>query len=158
MPQNHGWFSIHLEKSCRSAIDPIAVVLHLVITLRMKSHPTNIIAAMLEMLLVFESVCKDVETLQRLIKMASDREKWEDGHSLFQDIRQKTLWAEKHGDPLVKTQYAFEEICAKTLYNLSGCNAPFDADSAFWVVPLGVALGRELGFSEPSQVSTLLEM
>jgi len=124
----------------------------------MRSHPTNIIAAMLEMLAVFESACKDVDTLGRLSKMASDRWKWAGGHSLFQDIRQKTLNAEKRGDPLAIAQYTFEEICAKTLYNLSGSTTPFDADSAFWVVPLGVALGREIGFTEPSQVTALLKM
>ncbi|MDB5702108.1 MAG: hypothetical protein JWL66_2307 [Sphingomonadales bacterium] len=124
----------------------------------MRSHPTNIITAMLEMLAVFGSACKDVETLDGLSKIASDRGKWVEGHSLFQDIRQKTLRAEKRGDPLAMAQYAFEEICAKTLYNLSGSAAPFDADSAFWVVPLGVALGRELGFDDPSQVTALLKM
>lgn len=124
----------------------------------MRSHPTDIIAAMLEMLSVFGGACKDVETLSRLSKMASDRGKWVGGHSLFQDIRQKTLSAEKRGDRQAMAQYAFEEICAKTLYNLSGSAAPFDADSAFWIVPLGVALGRELGFVEPSQVTALLKM
>lgn len=124
----------------------------------MRSHPTNIIAAMLEMLAVFEGACKDVDTLGRLRKIASDRERWAGAHSLFQEIRQKTLKAEKAGDPATLAQYAFEEICAKTLYNLSGSTAPFDADSAFWIVPLGVALGREIGFVEPSQVTTLLKM
>jgi hypothetical protein len=124
----------------------------------MKSHPTNIIAAMQDMLTVFKGACKDVETLDRLMKMAADREKWAGGHALFSDIRQKTKRAEAQGYPLEMAQYAFEEVCAKTLYNLSGSNAPFDPDSPFWILPLGVALGRELGFTEPSQVSPLLKM
>lgn len=90
--------------------------------------------------------------------MASDRGKWSGGHALFQDIRQKTLKAEKRADQRALTQYAFEEVCAKTLYNLSHSPAPFDPDAAFWVVPLGVALGRTLGFTEPSQISSLLRM
>ncbi len=126
--------------------------------LNMRSHPTNIIAAMLEMLTVFKGVCKDVETLDRLMKMASDREKWAGGHSLFSDIRQKTKRADEQGDPLQIAQYAFEEVCAKTLFNLSGSSAPFDPDSPFWIFPLGVALGREIGFTEPSQISSLFKM
>jgi len=77
---------------------------------------------------------------------------------LFQGIRQKTLAAEKEGDELRLTQYAFEEICAKTLYNLSGSPAPFDADSAFWVIPLATQLGAKLGMKNPGEVSPLLEM
>jgi hypothetical protein len=124
----------------------------------MRSHPTDIISAMLEMLVMFRGVCKDVETLDRLIKMAPDRGKWAGGHSLFSDIRQKTLRADEQGDPLGIAQYKFEEVCAKTLYNLSRSSAPFDPDSPFWIVPLGLALGRELGLTEPSQVCSFLKM
>jgi hypothetical protein len=124
----------------------------------MRTRPTNIISAMLEMLAVFESACEDGDTLRRLSLMALNRGKWRDGHALFQEVRQKTLKAEKGGDELALAQYAFEEICAKTLYNLSNSSALFDADSAFWVVPLGVDLGRKLGFTEPSQISSLLKM
>ncbi|MVT52141.1 hypothetical protein GPL17_16790 [Bradyrhizobium yuanmingense] len=113
---------------------------------------------MLEMLAVFESKCEDDDTLRRLSAMASDRGSWREAHALFQQIRQKTLKAEKRRDELALAQYAFEEICAKTLYNLSHSPAPFDADSAFWVVPSAVALGRRLGFAEPAQVTSLLRM
>ncbi|ESZ86426.1 MAG: hypothetical protein Q27BB25_14240 [Blastomonas sp. CACIA14H2] len=146
------------EKICLAAYDPIAAIIKLAKMLIMRSQPTNIIAAMLEMLAVFKGACEDVETLDRLMTMACDREKWAGGHSLFSDIRQKTKRAEEQGDPLEIAQYAFEEVCAKTLYNLSGSNAPFDPDSPFWILPLGLALGRELGFGEPSQVSSLLKM
>ena len=124
----------------------------------MRTHPTNIISAMLEMLAVFERACEDRHTLRRLSVMASARANWQGGHALFQEIRHKTLKAEKRKDELAIAQYAFEEACAKTLYNLSYSAAPFDADSAFWVVPLAVDLGRRLGFSEPSQVTSLLKM
>ena len=124
----------------------------------MRSHPTNIIDAMLEMLTLFDGLVEDRTTLQQLVEMASNREEWKAGHELFQVIRQKTLKAEKHQDRLAGVQYAFEEICAKALYNLSDSSAPFDADSAFWVIPLGIALGRELGLRDPAQVLSLLKM
>lgn len=124
----------------------------------MRSHPSDIISAMMEMLVLFRGVCKDVETLDRLIKMAPNRGKWAGGHSLFSDIRKKKLLASKQGAQLLVAQYDFEEVCAKTLYNLSQSSAPFDPDSPFWIVPLGVALGRELGLTEPSQVCSFLKM
>lgn len=124
----------------------------------MRTHPTNIISAMLEMLAVFQNVCEDTSTIRRLSEMASDRGKWERGKALFDDIRQKTLKAEKRGDQLALAQYAFEEACAKTLYNLRHPPAPFDPDSAFWIIPLAIVLGRGLGLTEPSQVSSLLNM
>lgn len=113
---------------------------------------------MLEMLQTFEDRCEDTETLERLIATASDRTRWSQAKKLFEDIRQKTLAAGKRNDVLAEAQYAFEEICAKTLYNLSHPSAPFDADSAFWVVPLAVDLGRRLGLARPGEVSSLLDM
>jgi hypothetical protein len=124
----------------------------------MRTHPTNIITALQGMFSVFEPLCEDTQSLRALAIMAADRDRWRDAHSLFQSIRQKTLAAEKKGDELGLAQYAFEEICAKTLYNLSGSPAPFDADSAFWVIPLATQLGAKLGLKAPAQVTPLLEM
>jgi len=53
-------------------------------------------------------------------------------------------------------QHAFEEICAKTLYNLTREPAPFDPDSPFWVLPLAVGLGFRLGVTDPGEISPLL--
>lgn len=113
---------------------------------------------MIEMLAVFEGMCVDKDGLRRLIEMAGEREKWQEAHSLFQEIRHKTLNAERRQDRSAVVQYLFEEICAKTLFNLSYSTAPFDPDSAFWVIPLGVELGRELGFTDPARISSLLRM
>ena len=124
----------------------------------MRTHPTNIIAAMQDLFGVFEPLCEDNQSLRALAAMAADRGCWPDAHNLFQSIRQKTLAAGKKGDELGLAQYAFEEICAKTLYNLSGSPAPFDADSAFWVIPLATQLGAKLGLKSPAQVTPLLEM
>ena len=124
----------------------------------MRTHPTNIIAAMQGLFGVFEPLCEDTQCLRALAAIAADRGRWPDAHKLYQGIRQKTLAAEKKGDELRLAQYAFEEICAKTLYNLSGSPAPFDADSAFWVIPLAAQLGAKLGLKTPAQVTPLLEM
>lgn len=95
--------------------------------------------------------------MQTLKALAEDRSRWKQAHALFSEIRQKTLAAEKRKDELALKQYAFEEICAKTLYNLTHEPAPFDPDSPFWVLPLALDLGRQLGITDPGAISPLLK-
>lgn len=123
----------------------------------MTRRPTDIITAMLGLLTLFEARCEDKATLRRLIKLAEDRSRRSEARALFSEIRQKTLTAEKSGDDLALAQYAFEEICAKTLYNLTHGPAPYDPDSPFWILPLAVNLGRRLGITDPGEISALLK-
>jgi len=98
--------------------------------------------------------CQEQATLIELDQMAGDRGQWRYAHELFCRIRDKTLKA-KDGS-LLEWQYAFEEICAKTLFNLSNhydpqCEefpAPFDDDSAFWVVPFAIGFARAAGIDD----------
>src|SRR5262245_34976573 len=61
-------------------------------------------------------------------------------------------------------QYSFEEICAKTLYNLAdhspGFSAqylpPFDDDSPFWAIPIAIDFARELGIEDVTSICSLL--
>jgi len=63
-----------------------------------------------------------------------------------------TLRAKKalnaRGNATLESQALFEEICGKTLYNLSEEPAPFDADSPYWIVPNALHLARKLGVEE----------
>ena len=93
--------------------------------------------------------CDDRETLLALGTMAAEQDQWRDGHRLFQKIRSKTLVAERSGNRLKNVQYCFEEVCAKTLYNLSGSPAPFDEDSPDWIRPNALALAQALGIPDP---------
>jgi hypothetical protein len=122
----------------------------------MMTRPTNVITAMLAPLTFFESRCADKATLRKLITLANDRSCREEAHAQFSEIRQKTLAAEKRNDQLALTRYTFEEICAKTLYNMTHGPAPFDPDSPFWVLPLAVELGRMLGVTDVGEISPLL--
>ena len=94
--------------------------------------------------------------------MSSDDQKWRYAHALFSRIRDKTLRADKAKDELLQHQYSFEEICAKTLYNMSGhikgteFPYPFDDHSPFWVVPIALAFARALGVADPYSVSSVL--
>jgi hypothetical protein len=120
--------------------------------------PTDIITAILAPLTFFEAECEDKTTLRKLIELAKRPGRLKESHELFSEIRQKTVAAEKSGDELALKQYAFEEICAKTLYNLSRQPAPFDPDSPFWILPLAVDLGLALGITDLGKISALLRV
>jgi hypothetical protein len=123
----------------------------------MTRRPTDIFTAMLAPLMFFEGRCKDKETLRKLITLANDRSRRKEAQALFSEIRKKTLAAERRNDPLALAQYAFEEICAKTLYNMTREPAPFDPDSPFWVLPLAQELGQTLGITDVGEISPLLK-
>ena len=106
---------------------------------------TKDVAKLLEL---FAPHCGDRETLDWLQGAATDRAKWQKAHAVFNHIRTKSLKAERVGNAADTAQYLFEEVCAKTLYNLSGASAPFDADSSYWVVPNAIAFARRIGVSE----------
>lgn len=92
--------------------------------------------------------CQENSTLVELLALASNSSRWKEGHQLFQDIRRKTLKAETSGNSDLLKQYAFEELCAKTLYNLSGEPAPFDPDSSDYVVASALSLAGVVGVPE----------
>ena len=96
----------------------------------------------------FATRAHDRSTLNELRQMIDDRKTWHQAHDLFRRIRQKTLAAEQRKDQLADCQYLFEEVCAQTLYNLSGQPAPFDADSPYWIVPNALSLARRMNIDE----------
>src|SRR5688572_24948630 len=104
----------------------------------------SVASSISEMARFFLPHCSDVSTINELVAMTADRSQWRKGHDLFRRVRTKTLRADETSDVSLQHQYCFEEICAKTLYNLSGCQdpAPFDDDSPFWVIPLAVDFAR----------------
>lgn len=106
-----------------------------------------------ELIALFLPRCKDRSTLFELKVMASDSNQWREAHNLFSRIRNKTLKADDTSNRRLQIQYSFEELCAKTLYNIadhsegfsSAYLPPFDEDSPLYVVSAAVALSQELG-------------
>jgi hypothetical protein len=106
-----------------------------------------------ELIALFLPHCADRSTMLLLKVMASDAKQWREAHKLFRRIRDKTLKADETSDRRLQLQYAFEELCAKTLYNIADHNKgfssaylpPFDDDAPLYVVPAAVALAQELG-------------
>ena len=107
----------------------------------------DIIRAIRELCEFFAARCEDRAILIELAQVAADRPRWQRGRHLFDLARNKTL-KKARGNAKLKSQFLFEEICGKTLYNLSGHSAPFDADSPYWVVPNALKLARQLGVEE----------
>lgn len=97
---------------------------------------------------LFAEKCSDRSTLDELRRMVDDVNSWPQAHNLFTRIRRKTLEVGEHGNTRARCQYLFEEVCAKTLYNLSGSTAPFDADSPDWIVPNALSLALQLMIPE----------
>jgi hypothetical protein len=92
----------------------------------------------------FTQHCVERSTLNELWEILMERNRWWEAHDLFQRIRRKNLEAARQGDQILEAQYHFEECCAKTVYNLSGESAPFDADSPYWIIPCAFRLARML--------------
>jgi hypothetical protein len=109
-----------------------------------------------EMIRYFLNHCADQSTMRKLLDMAAQPKQWREGHKLFDRIRDKTLRADAAKNRLLQCQYSFEEICAKTLYNMADHHQgfsseylpPFDEDSPFWVIPIAIAFAHRLGMSE----------
>lgn len=102
---------------------------------------------------LFAPYCRDSETLDQLHRMLGNRGTWTNAHDLFDHIRRKTLKAERAKKHALICQYLFEEICAKTLYNLSGKSAPFDADSPYWIIPNAIYFARAVGVADAEIVN-----
>ena len=94
--------------------------------------------------------------MAKIKDMVWESHTWPKAHALFTDIRRKTLKVEKSGDRRSTCQYLFEEICAKTLFNMSRSSAPFDPDSPYWIVPNALSFGREIGIPDADIVRAIM--
>ncbi len=106
------------------------------------------LAHITQLIELFAPHCPDRSTLDELHRLVSDKRSWHKAHDLFDRIRQKTLAAESRGDSRADCQYLFEEVCAQALYNLADTDAPFDPDSAYWIVPNALSLAHRIGIHE----------
>jgi hypothetical protein len=97
-----------------------------------------------QLVTLFKPLCQDTETLTELHAMLHQEGDWPKAHYLATRIRNKGLMAIKRSDVKAEAQYAFEEVCAQTLHNLSELKQPFGPDTPYWVIPLALKLARVL--------------
>ncbi len=100
------------------------------------------IAALLRL---FEGHVPDRETHSWVVDLAVNPSKWSDAHRVFDRVRHRTLAAIKARDRLRESQYMFEEICLKSLYNETSVEAPFDSDSPHFIIKCAIELARQVG-------------
>jgi hypothetical protein len=105
------------------------------------------ISQMARLVGVFSGCVADRGTLDELQRMIGNESSWPKAHELFDRIRDKSLGADQN-DQRTLIQYCFEEACAKTLFNMTDTDAPFDEDAAYWVVPEALRLAGQLGIDE----------
>jgi hypothetical protein len=100
---------------------------------------------------LFLARCTENSTMEELKELLSNQDRWIEAHALFDRIRRKTLGAVKQKNRLLASQYSFEEICTKTMFNLTDTDAPFDADSPFFVIPIALSFARALGIPDEDE-------
>ncbi len=97
------------------------------------------------LLRLFESHAVDRETHGWVIALATDRSRWSEAYRVFDHIRERTLVAIAAKDVVRESQYMFEEICLKSLYNETAAQDPFDADSPYWIIKCAIGRARQIG-------------
>jgi hypothetical protein len=105
------------------------------------------ISQMLRLVELFAARVADHSTLDELFRMIDDEKSWRRAHDLFDRVRRRSLAADR-SDLQTIAQCNFEEACAKTLFNLTHTDVPFDADAPYWVVPQALRLARCLSIDE----------
>ena len=105
---------------------------------------------------LFKTHCADQSTMSVVTEMLGDADRWPEAHALFSQIRAKTNMASESNDKLAECQYLFEEICAKTLYNMSHESAPFDPDSPYWIVPNALSFARRAGIADSLCIEAIM--
>ena len=93
---------------------------------------------------LFHDLVPDQESNRLVWKFCEEKHRWVKAHGLFTTIRQRNLKAVKEENKLKEVQYCFEEVVAKTLYNLTRSEAPFDPDSPYWVIKNALRLAQLL--------------
>lgn len=87
-----------------------------------------------KMLDLFENKVPDHDSNRLVWKFCNEKQKWMKAHGLHSTLRDRNLKAIKNGNKAKECQYRFEEVIAKTLFNLTYPTAPFDSDSPYWVI------------------------
>ncbi len=101
---------------------------------------------------LFQSKVPDKESNRLVWKLCDEKHKWLTAHGLHSILRDRNLKACEQGDRIKECQYCFEEVIAKTLYNLTRSETPFDPDSPYWVIKNALSLAKALDISSEKVV------
>lgn len=93
---------------------------------------------------LFEPHVLDKDSNRLVWKFYEEKHRWYKAHELFTIIRDRNLKAIKQKNAQKEAQYHFEEVCVKTLFNLTKPSVPFDPDSPYWVIKNALSLAVTL--------------
>ena len=102
------------------------------------------IAEIKSLLDLFESSAPDKESNRLVWQFCNEKHRWAKAHGLHSTLRDRNLKAIRQGDKIKECQYCFEEVVAKTLFNLTRSEGPFDLDSPYWVIKNALKLAKAL--------------
>jgi hypothetical protein len=115
----------------------------------------NIVNDIKLLLDLFEKEVPDIDSNRLVRKFCDDKARWYDAHGLFKTLRDRNLKAIKQCNKAKECQYCFEEVVAKTLYNLTRSSAPFDPDAPYWVLKNAFVLAESLNMP-PEKIIELI--
>lgn len=101
----------------------------------------------------FQDKVPDKESNRYAQKFANETDRWSSANNLLESVQKLRIAAMKVGNKEKECQYAFEEACAKTLYNITGPDNPYDPDSPYWVIKNALILTKVLGASVDNVVN-----
>ena len=93
---------------------------------------------------LFQDSVPDKESNRLVWKLCEEKHRWIKGNGLFSTIRDRNLKAARNDDLVKESQYCFEEVIAKTLYNMNRPQAAFDPDSPYWIIKNAFILAKHL--------------
>ena len=105
------------------------------------------VAEIQELLLYLQDKVPDKESNRYAQKFVNETDRWSSANNLLESVQKLRIAAMKVGDKEKECQYAFEEACAKTLYNITGPDNPYDPDSPYWVIKNALILTKVIGAS-----------
>jgi hypothetical protein len=108
---------------------------------------------MLALLTLFDDCSPDKETHAWVKDLVANEWKWPEAHDLFSIIRKRALSSKDKRTAC--SQYAFEELCLKTVFNETDTEMPFDTNSSFWLAGSAIQYARRVGVPLESVVAVL---
>jgi hypothetical protein len=99
-------------------------------------------ARIVALLRLFDECSPDKETHASVLKLVANEKEWPKAHDLFDSVRGLLL---RSNDSKTRAQYAFEELCLKTVFNETDTEMPFDVNSSFWLAGSAISYSRYVG-------------
>ncbi|MCZ4307197.1 hypothetical protein O4G98_20905, partial [Zoogloeaceae bacterium G21618-S1] len=119
------------------------------------NYGSDVIRAISDLATFFAERTPSPERLLMLSSVAGKpRSEWNAAKSIFDQSRSQ--YRSANGCHAIEAQCQFESMCAKTLYNLSGAPAPFDADSPYWIVPMALKLATVLNIEQQEVIDIVV--